>query len=310
MSMNPGTQSELDSLRVGFSSIFETGFQSTPVFWKQLCTEVPSGGYSNVYGWAVNAFRLRQWIGPRMVQNIREHTFEVVNLPFEATVDLDLRAMAKDRNTIGVFKNTALAGLAAAAAKHPDDLFVQRLQANPTGFDGVAFFHSAHPNYNVTGTGDTTYDNLYDLALSKANFNTVWSAMTQFAGEDGRPLGVMPTHLIIPPQLKLTALELLQSTTYGQGTGATNAIDNVMKGWVDIIVIPELANNADCWYLADLSRPIKPWIFQKHSAPVLTALDSLTDRKVFEEKVATYGVDYEGNIAPTPPFLMAKSDPT
>jgi phage major head subunit gpT-like protein len=311
--MNPITQSELDALRVGFSTIFETGFGQTEVYHDKVCTEVPSGGYSNIYGWAITAFNLRQWVGPRMAQNMREHAFELVNLPFEGTVELDLRKIETDRNTIGVFKQTAMAGLSYAAARHPGLLLRSMLQSNsgngPTGFDGVPLFDSAHPNYNETGSGATTYDNIHSLAFSADNFETVYTTMTEILGEDGLPLGVNPTHIMCAPRLKRDVLEVLSSTTYGQGGAATNAIDNVMRGWVEPIFVPELANDPTAWYLLDLSRPIKPFIFQKKTSPVLTALDQLTSEKVFNEKKAVYGVDYEGNVGPSLPFLVAKSKP-
>jgi phage major head subunit gpT-like protein len=132
-----------------------------------------------------------------------------------------------------------------------------------------------------------------------------------FIGEDGEPMGVMPTHGFFAPQLKRTVTEVLSSNTYAQssGGGVANAIDNPMKGWIEPVFLPELANDPTAWYLADLSKPIKPFIFQKRTNPVMTALDQLTNEKVFNEKVAVYGVDYEGAVAPTLPFLIAKSKP-
>jgi phage major head subunit gpT-like protein len=313
--MNPITQEELDALRVGFSDKFQNVLSATQAFWPQLCTEVPSSGYSNVYGWAVSALKLRQWIGPRMTHNMREHTVTVENVPYEGTIELDLRKMEIDRATIGIFQQLPLATLAAAAAKHPDYLWRTLVQSNagagPVGFDGVALFDSSHPNYNETGSGATTYDNTYALAFDAANFNTVWSAMVSFIGEDGEPMGVMPTHGFFAPQLKRTVTEVLSSNTYAQssGGGVANAIDNPMKGWIEPVFLPELANDPTAWYLADLSKPIKPFIFQKRTNPVMTALDQLTNEKVFNEKVAVYGVDYEGAVAPTLPFLIAKSKP-
>lgn len=311
--MSQITQAELDDLRVNFGLQFQDILAGTPVFYKQFCTEVPSTGHSNVYGWTAAQLRMRKWIGPRMVQNLSEHKFVVENEPFELTVEMDKDRLDDDRGTIGVFSAFSLKTLAEAAAKHPDDLFVEKLQSNsgagPLAFDGENFFANAHPNYNETGTGATTYDNLFALALDKTNFNTVWSTMVSYIGENGRPLNVLPDTLIVPPQLKLTALEIMQSTTYGQGSAATNAIDNVMKGWANVVVLPELAGDPTRWYVADLSKSLKPFGFQKRSAPTLTARDQLTDPKVFEEKVFTYGADYRGAVFPTLPFLMATSKP-
>jgi phage major head subunit gpT-like protein len=311
--MNPITQAELDAMRITYSSIFQDVVGTTPTWHQELCTEVPSGGHGNLYGWAVGQLAMRQWIGPRMTQNITEKSFFVENLPFEATVELHKDRIEDDRNTIGVFGKTALTQLAAAAAKHPDVLLHARLTAasgvGVDAFDELPFFDDSHPNYNMTGSGATTYDNKYGLALSADNLNTVWSAMVGFIGENGLPMGVVPDTLFVAPQLKRVALEILSSTTYAQSGAQTNSIDNVMKGWLKPVIVPELATDPTRWYIADCSKPIKPFIFQKRSAPVMTSRDQLTDPKVFDQKILTYGVDYRGEIAPTFPFLMATSKP-
>lgn len=308
--MNPITQAELDALRVGFELLFAKAYGNTPTFYDQICTTVPSRGGRNVYGWTAKRFRLRQWIGPRMAQNVSEHEQIVENLPFEGTFEINKDKLDDDRNTIDIYSSLDLPELAEAAAKHPDTLLIDRLRSNPTAFDGKAFFASDHPTYSDVPGTPATYDNDYDLELTADNVNTIWSAMTGFTGENGLPLGVVPGLLIHAPQKKRVVSEILASTTYAQssGTGAGNvAVDNPMRGWMVPLMIPELADEPDTWYMADVSKPIKPWIFQRRSEAQLTARDQLTDSKVFDEKLITYGVDYRGNVAPALPFLMARS---
>lgn len=49
------------------------------------------------------------------------------------------------------------------------------------------------------------------------------------------------------------------------------------------------------WYLLDVSKPIKPLIFQNRRAPAFVSKDQLTDENVFMKKKFLYGVDYRGN---------------
>lgn len=50
------------------------------------------------------------------------------------------------------------------------------------------------------------------------------------------------------------------------------------------------------WYLMDLSRPIKPIIFQRRKNPEFVAQDRPTDENVFMRKKFRYGVDDRKNV--------------
>lgn len=310
MTLNPMTQARIDAYRKGFSLIFREAYSSTDTVIQEIATTVPSEGIGNVYGWSARRLSLRPWVGPRTIQNIKEHVHEVKNLPFEGTVELDLDRMSDDQNTVKVFASTLLPELASAAAEHPDDLLVDRLQENPDTFDGVPWFSNAHPTYCAEPGTPDTYSNTHTLDLSADNLNKVWAQMVSIIGENGKPLGVRPTHLMVAPQLLRVALEILSSSTYAQSTGVGGgsvAVDNPMKGWLKPIVNYKLASDPWTWYVFDASKPIKPVILQRRSEASLVARDQLTDPKVFEEKKLTYGVDYRGNVVPSLPFLSARS---
>src|SRR5690606_30869104 len=244
MTLNPMTQERINSFRKGFSLLFKEAYSSTETVIQEIATIVPSEGIGNVYGWSARRLTLRPWIGPRTIQNIKEHVYEVKNLPFEGTVELDLDRMSDDQNTVKVFASTLLPELAAAAAEHPDDLLVERLKQNPNTFDGVPWFSNNHPTFSEEPNTPDTYSNDYSLDLNAENLNFVWSQMVSIVGENGKPLGVKPTHLMVAPQLLRVALEILQSSTYAQSTGiggGSVAVDNPMRGWLKPIVNYKLA---------------------------------------------------------------------
>jgi phage major head subunit gpT-like protein len=54
-------------------------------------------------------------------------------------------------------------------------------------------------------------------------------------GDHARPLGIRPTHLVVPPSLEGQALEILNAER--DAAGATN----VYKGTAQLIVCPWLA---------------------------------------------------------------------
>jgi phage major head subunit gpT-like protein len=301
------TSATLDALRTTFGAQFQAAYSAAPAFWQSVATEIPSNTKSNTYGWVAQQLRLREWIGPRVAQNLSEHDFEVINRPFEGTVEVD-RDDIEDDN-LGLYSSIMVPQLGEATKKHPDVLLAELLQGSRVGFDGVSFFNATHPTFAPSGA---TYSNVYtSKALTGPNFNEVWSDMASRIGEDGLPLGVMGNLLVVPPQLKLAAHNILQSATYSPQTGQAGAgaiaIENGLKGWADVLVVPYLANQPTTWYLLDVSRVIKPFIYQVRRQPQFVSRDNPQDPKVFDLKKYTYGVDYRGEVAPTLPFLASKA---
>jgi len=301
------TQPNLDALRVDFEMRFGAAYGATETWWQEFGTEIPSGAKQNVYGWVAQRTLMREWVGPRVAVNLTEHDYTLSNKPYEATIELD-RDEIEDDN-LGLFTTVTIPQLAQAAKKHPDQLIKTMLQsasfAGPLAFDGLSFFNAAHPTF----FGGSTYSNVFAAtALTADNFNTVWAAMASYVGEDGEPLGVMPNLLIVPPQLKRTALEIMNASitakVFGANTAAA-AIDNVLKGWAEVLVIPEFANAPTRWYVADVSKPIKPVIVQNRRADQFVTRDMPTDPKVFDQRKFTYGVDSRRNVGVSLPFLMS-----
>lgn len=310
MQVNSAT---LDALRTRFSMQFAAAYEGTEVWHDKVATTVPSDSKSNTYGWKAMQTRLREWIGARVAQNLSEHSYVLTNKKFEGTVELD-RDDIEDDN-LGIFASMTIPDLGNAARKHPDLLIADLLHSNsgagPTAFDGKAFFADDHPTY-AQAQFTQTYDNL-NLAttLDQDGVSTAWATMTSYTGENGMPLGVMPTHLIVPPQLRKRAQVVMQSTTYALpgsiATVGSATVDNALRGWMDIIVIPELALDPTFWYMADLSKPIKPLLYQVRDQAQLVARINPEDPKVFDQDKFTWGVRNRCNVGVTLPFLMSKN---
>lgn len=70
--------------------------------------------------------------------------------------------------------------------------------------------------------------------LDETNLVAAYTAMTERKGDHGRPLGIKPTKLVVPPALEFAARKLVNATTLANGA------DNVMKGLVEVEVSPWL----------------------------------------------------------------------
>jgi len=72
------------------------------------------------------------------------------------------------------------------------------------------------------------------LPLTDANFNAAYDAMTAFKADGGRPLGIKPTLLVVPTNLRTAAAEVVQVARRSDGS------DNPNAGIVDVLVTPWL----------------------------------------------------------------------
>jgi len=71
-------------------------------------------------------------------------------------------------------------------------------------------------------------------ALTAANFNLAMAAMMQIKADGGRPMGVKPTHLVVPPALRAAALSLIEAqlTTGGESNPNYQAVKVVVSPWL------------------------------------------------------------------------------
>lgn len=71
-------------------------------------------------------------------------------------------------------------------------------------------------------------------ALNAANFNAAMAAMMQVKADGGRPMGVKPTHLVVPPALRAQALSLIEAQLIGGGNSNPNyrAVEVVVSPWL------------------------------------------------------------------------------
>lgn len=294
------TSATLNALRTNFSSLFQSAFSGSPVFYDQLATVVQSSTGVNTYGFLDRVPKMRQWVGERQIQNLKEYSAQITNQPFELTISVD-RDDIEDDN-LGVYA-PLMSEMGRQAAKWPDQLLVSALQngTSSNGFDGVAFFAATHPLDPAANQSN----NFTSTALSAANYASVRASMMALKGADGQPLGVMPDLLVVPPQLEGTARVILNAEMVADANGGGTT--NVWRNSSRLLVVPELAGQATTWYLVDSSKGVKPFIFQQRKAPLLTMMDSEKDENVFMQRQFMYGAEARGAVGYALWFLAARA---
>jgi phage major head subunit gpT-like protein len=177
---------------------------------------------------------------------------------------------------------SAINGMIANAAKEYDKQVCAVLTANPATATGAALFSDTQ-----TWAGEAaTQDNLLGLALDETNLGTAVATLESFKDQNGEPLGRTATHLIVPPQLKATALKLTANISSYGGF-------NVFGGQLQVVSSPYLSGAATTWYVADCSNG-RPLVVIDRMAPTATTID-----KSAETGKVLVTVDSRFVVAPT-----------
>lgn len=302
------TPSTLDAAFINFDTRFQEVFKATPTYWDKLATRVPSNSKEQRHAWLKKLPQLREWIGPRQVNNLSVNLQALVNKKFEDTFAVDREDLEDDQ--IGVYM-PAVEGLAEQARKWPDRMVIEALMTGEDNesHDGQNFFSASHP-VNPDDASLSTQSN-YDSsgkALSPTNYAAARAGMMSLKGEDGVPLEISPNLLVVPPQLETTARQILHAETIANAVGvnAAQSATNIFRGTAEVLVIPRLASEATTWYLLDTTRSIKPFIYQDRKAPEFTYLNKADDQDAFMQDKYYFGVRARGAAGYGPYYLAYK----
>ncbi len=286
----------LNALRVGIKNSWTAGYQGVSegeLWYKMLADETTSEDASEIYRLQTTLFRLREWLGPRVVENLTEKSVTLLNKEFEKTFGIKVTDVEDDK--FGNMDN-GLKNLGRAGRLWPNDCIYDAIVAGGATicYDGQFFFDTDHP----CAVGAVQANLNTTTALTAANYTTVRTAMMKRRSDDGKPLQVRPSHLIVPPDLEITAKMIVEAEMVGylRNTSSTATDSNVLKGTTQVMVIPELASDSTTtWYLADLLKPVKPFIMQFRVHPeVPTILNRPNDQGVFEEGLIKVGTRARG----------------
>lgn len=143
-------RSNLDHLTRGFKASFQRGFAGVTPLWGKVATLVPSSTASEDYGWLGKIPGMREWIGDRQINNLKQHDYNIKNKSFENTVGVDRDHIDDDQ--FGIYA-PMMETLGQTAAEHPDILVFGLLAAGfaTRCYDGQYFFDADHPVIGADG---------------------------------------------------------------------------------------------------------------------------------------------------------------
>lgn len=276
--------SVLSAVFLNLRTDFNKAFQAAPSQWAKVAMKVPSGSSQNDYKWLSAFPKMRRWIGDKQIKNLAAFSYTIVNDDWETTIEVDRNHIEDD--TLGIYGPQAqLAGF--SAAQLPDEIVFALLDGAFSNlcYDGKAFFADDHPvgtrAVENKGTAALQADTLDHAA---ASYGAARTALRQMKDDEGRPLDVTPTTLVVPPALEDTATALLTMERLEDGK------TNPYRGTAEVVVSPWLTSDT-AWFLLDTRKPVKPLIYQERKAPVFVQQAGMDNDDVFNRRAFKYGAE-------------------
>lgn len=277
-------------LEAGLRSDFFNRLSAVPAIWPRFCTVVPSSLPSEKYRWLGSTPAMRQWVGPRQNQGLRSESYDVENLEYEASIEVQGNELDDDQTgQIRVRINE----MADRAATFKDYLLAQLLEnggaAGYVAYDGLTYFNDAHvsgasgdQDNNLTGPAAT--DTTPTTAEMKSAIASCLAALRGFKDDRGYPLNLVQTGAVImvPPVQEMAAREAVGAAIIAQTS-------NIMQGAADVVVNPYLATAANM-YVMLTGGTIKPFVLQQRRPLAFRSVAENDERAAFNRRYQ-YGVD-------------------
>lgn len=264
-----------------------------------LTMRISSSSPIEEYNWSDAVPSMREWIDERPINRLGVQQHSITNLDFANGIEVDRNDLMDDK--LGLLA-PRIQSLAMAAARHKMDLLRGLLNGvftTSVAYDGVSLCNNAHPRRDG-GTQDNNQSG--GGVLASGSFQAAVTALETLTDERGEFLNNGVTHLIVGPDNRFTAADLLQSERLA--SGATNVNRNIAQP----IVITGLTTAL--FFVADLSKPLKPLIFQERTPVQFVTMADPDDAEHFHRKKLFWGADYRGNAGTGLWQLIVGSDGT
>lgn len=207
---------------------------------------------SETYKWLGASPAMREWIGGRNAKGLRENGITVANKKFEATLEIPVDWIRRDKT--GQI-NVRINELARRANAHWAGLLSSLIIAGEAAvcYDGEYFFDTDHPGYTTSGdvSGSQSNDITLDVTTTTAPTSTEMQtailnaiqAMYGFVDDQGQPLneGASAFTVMVPVPFLQAAGAALGATVISQTSNVVQAVGSLGGFKVNLAVNPRLS---------------------------------------------------------------------
>jgi len=235
-----------------------------------------------------------EWTADRQMSTLMAQRFTIANKDWASGITIHRNEIDDDR--IGMVA-PKVNSLAMRAARHRGDWMMRNLINGFSGtaypetgdglcFDGGLFFSTTHAL-----EGGPSQSNKMTVALTEANLETAQIKLASLTTWDGKdPLEMSGTHLIVGPALEKTALQLVNASTLINAAGTASGANAYFLGKYQVVVSQRLIGSyANYWFLADLKKATKPFIFQNREPISTVAQVDWTNEAMFKRGQMNFG---------------------
>jgi phage major head subunit gpT-like protein len=267
-----------------FNALFNEALAALQPQWPAYAMRVNSGGASEDYQWLADTPAMREWIGDKVIKDIRGYGFNLPNKDFEVTVGVKRKDIQDDQ--LGKYA-ILIPQLADEGTIKQDELLTTlRIAGDSTAcYDGKMFYAANHQvgksgsqSNLLTGTGHT-------LAQVQADFASVRAAFRKFKTDQAKPYirqqGKLQLLVRIPADLE-SIFETLANASIISST------DNVLKGAFNYAVDSNLTDTDD-WYVDYVGSRLRPFVMQMREEPHLVLQDDPKSDSVYTRGEYLFG---------------------
>lgn len=258
----------------------------------ELATIMTVTGASTTHAWMEQIRAMREWVGARVINNIKLGGLTVVNRSFENTIGVPVTAIEDDQ--YGTF--APLMGMMGADGENLwRRLFVEALLGNGNWADGNPFFCSGRTLSEIS----STITNAVTTALSATAVEAALASVQGWKLFGGEPAEVTPLILLVGPAKESAARTILEAQLVNDGNDVQ--VTNTLVGRLKLVVDSRISGNQ--WFILAEKNGLMGVVVQKRKVAVLTRRDNATDSCVFDKGEAQYGTDARGEAFGALPFL-------
>lgn len=288
-------QATLTAMSKSFKKIFQDALSKVDSNYRKIATVIENVKTLSVdYSWLGDTPKMREWIGDKVIKDLKAFGYNITKKDYEATIGVNRDAVEYDQ--LGIVK-PRIEQMANEGGQHYDETLFEMIEANGVCYDGKPFFAINHDVDAVP------FSNLGTKVLNQASFLNARKEMRGVVSDTGKSLKIKPNLLIVPPALEETAIRILKADKIAGGDS------NITMGMAEYLVADDLTSDT-AWYLADVSRPLKPFIVQVNKPLDFVAMDNMNDEAVFMRKEFRYSVESQDNVGFGLWQLAYKSDGT
>lgn len=286
------TSTGKDTRKTIIRSVFDNTAGKALVEWKQICKAVP----------VEDEFEREMRVaGLGSMQSVAQGQNVPLDTPkFGSTKDYTQGKWGNGFRITEAMKQwnkiKLMSSLTANLRKTMDegkDIEVAKMWNNPTattyaaGFDGFALGYASHTTLSDAGT---TYSNLLSAGLSNASLQDACEYFDTLTNDQGQTFTHAPRKLVVAPQLRFTAGQLLKSEN--EAGEISNTI-NLFPDWDLKAFVYHRFSSATAWALIgdiedDMYGP-RVYTYSEPKVTVRDAYDRTGDTEVYASQYFTYG---------------------